>query len=194
MDQETPGGDASRHGDLPSNFDEWTAPQQGASPPSQPPADPGTVRSKQRHRFTVQSGSKSAQSGQTGGPAGSAPGNADPQLRHGIEVVHVADYDEASDQPPLEDDIAARMMHEIEEAVAELRRHAVGRLISLQRPNETPPEEEQPAEVKPCGVLSRLLTRIQERARRLAAEKPIPTMAALIALGFAFGAALRLRK
>jgi len=84
-------------------------------------------------------------------------------------------------------------MHEIEEAVAELRRHAAGRLISLQKPDE-PPAEERLTRVDPCGLVYKLFFRIQQRMRRLSTEKPLQTAAAVIALGLAFGAALRLRK
>jgi hypothetical protein len=202
MDSDRPGGDASRPGDLPSESGEWTAAQQGgrASPSDQPPAGTGDAPSSQHPRFAV--GGRLTSAAERSSALGSAPR----QPRHGLEVVHAAEHSHAVErtafertgverteetresqsqhQPPPQDDIAARMMREIEEAVAEIRRHAAGRLISLQRPER----------VYPSGVVYEFLARIQQRVRRLATEKPMQTAAVVIAIGLAFGAVLRLRK
>ncbi len=224
MDSDRPGGDASRPGDLPSESGEWTAAQQGgrASPSDQPPAGTGDAPSSQHPRFAV--GGRVTSAAEPNSALGSAPR----QPRHGLEVVHAAEHshgveptafertgvdrtkearESQSAQPPPQDDIAARMMREIEEAVAEIRRQSAGRLISLQRP-ELPAQDwgperawrrraglkERLALVYPSGVVYEFLARIQQRVRRLATEKPMQTAAVLIALGLAFGAALRLRK
>lgn len=220
MDSDRPGGDASRPGDLPSESGEWTAAQQGgrASPSDQPPAGTDDAPSSQHPRFTV--GGRFTSAAERSSALGSAPR----QPRHGLEVVHAAEHShgvertgverteetresQSQHQPPPQDDIAARMMREIEEAVAEIRRHAAGRLISLQRP-ELPAQDwgpqracgrrdgvkERLAWVNPSGVVYEFLARIQQRVRRLATEKPMQTAAIVIAIGLAFGAALRLRK
>jgi hypothetical protein len=169
-------------GDLPRDFDQWTAEQRGhsATPAAQPPTAPGPVPSTVREGFTLESGGGKAFAG-----AAERTGNI-----HRLEVVHPADSGgprEHSGQPPPEDDLAARMMHGIEEAVADIRRHAAGRLISLARPSE--PELQDPGD-----GLQTFLSQMKLRARRLAAKKPLKSIAAVIAAGLALGAALRLRR
>jgi len=178
-------------GDLPGDFDQWTAEQRGhpPTPAAKPSADPGPVPFNDRRGFTLESGGGRA----FGGAAeriGSVPGSAQRSSHRLQEVADPADSGgrrEHPGQPSPEDDLAARMMQGIEEAVSEIRRHAAGRLISLARPSEPCPEE-------PCGGLHTFLSQIQLRARRLAAGKPLQSVAALIAAGLALGAALRLRR
>lgn len=166
MDRNRPGGGPSSPGDLPSDFEECTAAQ----------------RSGGSHRFEL-----------VHFPEPRENQSAQP---FGLPASGRLGWEPVVGLPGQEDDVAARMMREIEEAVAELRRQAAGRLIALQKPSG-PPDPGKTGSgrlAEPCGVLYEFLFRIQERVRRLATRQPMQTAAAVIALGLAFGVALRLRK
>ena len=226
------GGDAGQAGGLPSEFEERraTQPDAAAPAPEEPAADQSSAVSGRR-LFTVQFGSFTAATQRIGGVLGSRgarsarglpatqerswPAAADLNAgSHGLQVIHIVEHEEEprlhhSHEPPSEDEIAARMMQEIEEAVAELRRHTTARVISLRRavptasevpmqdreraseaqhPSETS-DQKQFAPSGPWGLLSKLFSRISQRAHPLAA-KPMHTVGALLAFVLAFGASL----
>src|SRR6266540_398366 len=114
-------------GDLPGDSDHWTAEQRGhpATPAAKPSADPGPVPLDDRRRFTLKSGGGSAFAG-AAARIGSVPGSAQ-RSSHGLQMVDPADSGDWREHPgqlPPEDDLAARMVQGIEEAVSEIRRHA----------------------------------------------------------------------
>jgi hypothetical protein len=140
--------------------------------------------------FALQSGGSKVFAG-AAERIGSALGSAHRQLRHGLELVNPLDCGEdarrhpSEEGParPREDDSAARMMQEIEDAVAEIRREAAGRLISLQSRAEPNLQDSR-------GDWRSALSRI----RMLVVENPARTIAAIAGFCLALGAARRLRK
>jgi len=159
------------------------SPEGGVKPKAESPSD--AVRNK--HRLSSQPG------GRTNVPAGVAPQQRNSLPPHPVSgiarVSRGVHADEGLEPLQLNCDedaqlnAAARMMQAIEDEVEQIRRGA-GRVIAFQ-----PASVPQRASVGVRGTLARLTA----RARRLAEEKPLQTLAALCGLGFAFGAAIRRR-
>jgi ElaB/YqjD/DUF883 family membrane-anchored ribosome-binding protein len=175
-----------------------------AVPPAHPsnPADAVPVPTPEHRGFIVQPGGRNAITG-TAQRIGSAVGTAQRQVRRGLELVRptarhggaaasgsaIGHAEQAHPPEQDPDDLASRMIQAIEEEVAEVRRHATFRLGQFSEFGELAGDRLQQLR----GRLRDALSRSRLRARQLAAEHPLQTIAAIAAIGFAFGFALRLR-
>jgi hypothetical protein len=193
--------DQERSGELTGNSnsdDKTRGAQTGAPPPTH------TIDPAKHHGFTLQQGGRNAVAG-AAERIGRLAGTAKRQMRRGLELVHpipastggrISSYGYASGSSgqtsghrpgnALEqerDGLGARMMENLEEEVAAVR-HEAGHIF------DELGELSELARERLLQVRERLHETIS-RSRRVAAEHPVRTMAALAGFCFAFGLTLR---